>query len=104
MLQQTQAEKTYDREKLMQLKINSKKSIQKNIEKYGKQENIIIKVLDIINGDQKQEMFKRRDQELEEDLKVVETQWTQKKNQLDTYKRLKENFNDFDYFAENAFF
>ena len=36
-----------------------KKSISKNIEKYAKQENIIIKVLDIINNSESKELFEK---------------------------------------------
>lgn len=59
--QQAQAELVEDPLKLLAMKMNIKKSIQKAIDKYSKQESIIIKVLDIINNSENKDMFEQKD-------------------------------------------
>ena len=89
---------------LLQLKMSIKKSILKAIEKYSKQESIIIKVLDIINNTENKEMFEQKDNEIEEKYEVIKKEWEEKRQKFEMYKRLRENFSDFDYFASNAMF
>ena len=52
-------------------KVKIKSDITKNIDKFAKQEAIIIKVLDMINGSDKEVLFKTPDTKLEKDLTVI---------------------------------
>lgn len=72
------------------------------IEKYSKQEQIILKVLDISNREENKGLFEKEDELINKDLDEVKKQWEAQRKQLDMNKRLKENYSDFDYFAANA--
>jgi hypothetical protein len=48
------------------MKDKTQKQLRKNIEKYNSQEKIILKVLDIINSEEGQQMLKEKDQDLEQ--------------------------------------
>ena len=89
---------------LLAEKMKKKKDIQKNIDKFAKQETIIIKVLDIINNSEGKELFEMPDSKLEKDLAVVKQQWTQKRDTYEQLKRMKQTHQDIDYFAEYADF
>ena len=90
--------------KLIAHKMQMNKGIKKSIDKYSKQESIIIKVLDIINQQEGKELFEQKDMEIEDQYEEVKKAWEIKRQKYETYRRLKENFHDIDYFAENADF
>lgn len=85
-------------------KVQTKKKIQKDIEKFLKQETAIIKVLDLINGQNKQELFDQKDNELDQQLDAVKKSFDKKKKRADNLKQMKDNIYDFDYYIENAYF
>ena len=49
-------------------------------------------------------MFEQKDSEIEEKYEVIKKEWEEKRQKFEMYKRLRENFSDFDYFASNAMF
>ena len=49
-------------------------------------------------------MFEQKDNEIEEKYEVIKKEWEEKRQKFEMYKRLRENFYDFDYFASNAMF
>lgn len=104
ILQQAQADQQTDRIKLMQTKLQTKKGIQKNIDKYAKQEAIILKVLGIINNQATKHLFEEKDADLVKKFEEVQKTWEVKRKHFDTLKRMKDTAGDFDYFAENAYF
>jgi len=88
--------------KLIAQKWLVKNKMKSEIEKYSKQEQIILKVLDISNREENKGLFEKEDELINKDLDEVKKQWEAQRKQLDMNKRLKENYSDFDYFAANA--
>jgi hypothetical protein len=104
ILTQAKAEQQTERNALLQGKIQTKKGIQKNIDKYAKQESIILKVLGIINNQASKHLFEEKDSDLVKKFEEVQKVWEVKRKQFDALKRMKDTASDFDYFAENAYF
>ena len=59
-------------------------------------------MLNIINSTENKELFSKKDNEIEEDFEVVKKAWESKRQTYDMYKRMRDNFSDFDYYADNA--
>jgi hypothetical protein len=60
-----------DFQKLIQQKYGTKSGIKKKIEKYSKQESIIVKVLTIINDNENQYMFKEEDEDIQNKFEKI---------------------------------
>jgi hypothetical protein len=74
------------------------------IEKYAKQESIILKDLGILNNSENQNMFQENDMEIIKKYEVIKKEWQEKKILHDKFKRIMEIQHDFDYFADIAQF
>lgn len=89
---------------LIKEKTEIKKGIQSKIEKYSKQEQIILKVLNIINNQNSEEyqMFKEKDQVIDEKFGEISLQFEEKKKKKLMYERMKKNISDVEYFGALA--
>jgi len=47
-------------------------------------------------------MFDKKDEEIDRDFEEIQKLWDKNRYQNEKLKRIKENFNDIDYFADNA--
>mmetsp|Transcript_1964 Transcript_1964/g.3441 ORF Transcript_1964/g.3441 Transcript_1964/m.3441 type:complete len:96 (-) Transcript_1964:123-410(-) len=92
-----------DFQSMLQLKTNAKRDLSKKIERYSKQENVIIKVLDKINNNENRALFEENDIEINRRYEEIEKQWNAKMERLKNLKIIKETFNDIDYFAANCY-
>ena len=81
-----------------------KKGIQSKIEKYSKQEQIILKVLNIINNDTHEdyELFKAEDAHIDAKFAGITKEFELKKKNKLMYERIKKNTSDFEYFSACA--
>lgn len=87
---------------ILQAKTAIMKNIKKKIERFQTREQIIIKVLDIINQSENQEMFKQDDKEIHAEYEAVRKEWELKRAANERFRKMKENQHDFDYFIDNA--
>lgn len=89
---------------LIKNKTDIKKGIQAKIEKYSKQEQIILKVLNIINNTDHEDyqMFKQDDAQIDEKFKEITKEFELKKEQKKMYERIKSNISDFEYYEACA--
>ena len=60
---------------LLKAKTYTKINIKKKIEKYEKQEQIILKVLDIISKTENKKMFEEEDSEIQKKYKECKKEW-----------------------------
>ena len=97
-------EQVKDFQELLRLKTKTKRDIMKKVEKYSKQENIIIKVLDIINKAENKTLFEEKDADLDKKYEDIEKRWKAKRSDFEKYRRVKENQEDIDYFIDNALY
>ena len=86
------------------MKSNMKSKLKNDIEKYSKQEQIIFKVLDRSNNEDNKHLFEKPDELIAQDLEFVKTRFDEQKKEMERFKRIKDNYSDFDYFASNACF
>ena len=87
---------------LLRAKTLTKINIKKKIEKYEKQEQIILKVLDIIGKTENKKMFDEEDNEIQKKYEECKKDWEVQKELNEKYNKMKENFSDFDYYSYNA--
>ena len=75
--------------------------IKEKIKKIGKQESIIVKVLNIINdGEESQKMYDQSDEQIQQQLEAAKQEWDKKNKELKKMKNVKKNFGDIDYYAD----
>ena len=75
--------------------------IKEKIKKIGKQESIIVKVLNIINdGEESQKMYDQSDEQIQQQLEAAKQEWDNKNKELKKMKNVKKNFGDIDYYAD----
>ena len=103
-LNQAEEEKIKDFQELLKAKTKTKKDILRKIDRFSKQENIIIKVLDIINNQENQALFEEKDSEINMKFQDINELWEVKREELEKYKRIKEVQEDIDYFADHALY
>lgn len=60
---------------ILQAKTAIMKNVKRKIERFQTREQIIIKVLDIINQKENQEMFKQDDKEITAEYEAVRKEW-----------------------------
>ena len=77
-------------------------NIKKKIDRYSTREQIIIKVLDQINKTENQSMFQQEDKEILDKYDDVRKEWEIKRQLNEKYKKMKDNFNDFQYYEDYA--
>jgi hypothetical protein len=58
----------------------------------------------MINDNENKEMFEENDREIEKKYELVKKEWEIKRQKFDQFKRMKDNYCDFDYFCDNADF
>ncbi len=70
---------------LLKAKTQTKINIKKKIEKYEKQEQIILKVLDIISKTENKKMFDEEDSEIQKKYDECKKEWEIQKEQNEKY-------------------
>ena len=88
----------------MSFKVKTVKKINKDIEKENKQDHVITRVIDKINQKDKNTLFAQSNADLERQTDEVVKAIKAKKKKIAQYTRMKDNFYDFDYYIENAFY
>ena len=83
----------------MKAKTRSVKEIKNKIDLYSKRYQIIIQVLDTINKAENKNLFEEDESELIRKTEVSKKEWELKKEATKRFKKLKDNFSDFDYYA-----
>ena len=90
-----------DYQQLLKAKTESMSKIKEKIKKIGKQESIIVKVLNIINdGEESQKMYDQSDEQIQQQLEAAKQEWDKKNKELKIMKNVKKNFGDIDYYAD----
>jgi len=98
-LEQGEIDKSNNFRELLKAKTRSVKDIKGKIDLYGKRYQIIIQVLDTINKAENKILFEEDENELVRKTEVSKKEWELKKEANKRFKKLKDNFSDFDYYA-----
>jgi len=98
-LEQGEIDKSNNFRELLKAKTRSVKDIKGKIDLYGKRYQIIIQVLDTINKAENKILFEEDENELVRKTEASKKEWELKKEANKRFKKLKDNFSDFDYYA-----
>ena len=98
-MEQGEIDKSNNFRELLKAKTRSVKEIKSKIDLYGKRYQIIIQVLDTINKAENKNLFEEDENELVRKTEASKKEWELKKEATKRFKKLKDNFSDFDYYA-----
>lgn len=58
----------------------------------------------IINDNENQSMFKEEDEDIQNKFEKIQTEWETKRMQYEKLKKVKENFNDINYYGDSVMY